>query len=241
MFDTLESSWEGSARRGRATLASFSIQALSLGLAIAISVLWVERLPQVHWLQISAPATFAPTEPAPTPAVHRHFTGDTAGNLHRGQVMSPRTIPQHAAVIDDSTLGPPAPSLSDIDFRSGRGSGNAFPDGLGGNLSVAIPARPAPAKPLRVSDIGEGSLVHRVQPVYPPLAREARVQGTVELRAIVSKQGTIENLMVVSGSPLLVRSAIEAVRQWRYRPYLLNREPIEVETEITVNFLLSGN
>ena len=72
------------------------------------------------------------------------------------------------------------------------------------------------------------------------IARQARVQGAVELRAIISKTGTIENLVVVSGHPMLVKSAIEAVRQWRYRAYLLNHEPIEVETEITVNFLLSG-
>jgi protein TonB len=79
-----------------------------------------------------------------------------------------------------------------------------------------------------------------VQPLYPPIARQARVQGAVELRAIISKNGTIENLLVVSGHPMLSAAAIEAVRQWRYRPYLLNGEPIEVETEITVNFLLSG-
>ena len=78
-------------------------------------------------------------------------------------------------------------------------------------------------------------------PAIRPLHALARVQGTVELRAIISKAGTIENLIVVSGHPMLVKSAIEAVRQWRYRPYLLNNEPIEVETEITVNFVLSGS
>ena len=79
--------------------------------------------------------------------------------------------------------------------------------------------------------------------IYPgaTLARQARVQGAVELRAIISRAGTIENLVVVNGPPMLSRAAIEAVRQWRYHPYLLNNEPIEVETEITVNFVLSGN
>jgi protein TonB len=80
-----------------------------------------------------------------------------------------------------------------------------------------------------------------VQPNYPALARQAHVQGTVELRAIISKAGTIENLVVVHGHPMLAPAAIDAVRQWRYRPYLLNNEPIEVETEITVNFVLSGS
>jgi periplasmic protein TonB len=80
-----------------------------------------------------------------------------------------------------------------------------------------------------------------VQPAYPPLARQVSIQGAVELRAIIGKAGTIENLVVVSGHPMLVKSAIEAVRQWRYSPYLLNNDPIEVETEVTVIFVLSGS
>ena len=87
----------------------------------------------------------------------------------------------------------------------------------------------------------EGSLIRRVQPSYPALARSARIQGPVVLFAVISKAGTIDNLRVLSGHPLLVPAAIEAVRQWRYHPYILNSEPIEVETQITVNFLLSGN
>ena len=78
-------------------------------------------------------------------------------------------------------------------------------------------------------------------PSYPPLARSARIQGPVVLAAVISKAGTIENLRALSGHPMLVPAAIEAVSQWRYRPYILNSEPIEVETQITVNFMLSGN
>jgi periplasmic protein TonB len=77
--------------------------------------------------------------------------------------------------------------------------------------------------------------------VYPPLARSARVQGTVTLRAVISRNGTIQNLQVLTGHPLLVKAAKDAVQQWRYRPYILNGEPMEVETQVTVNFLLSGN
>ena len=86
----------------------------------------------------------------------------------------------------------------------------------------------------------EGNLIYKVQPVYPPLARQARIQGSVLLRAIISRRGTIEDLSVISGHPMLVGAAIEAVRQWRYRPYILNDEPVEVETRVTVNFSLSG-
>jgi protein TonB len=108
-------------------------------------------------------------------------------------------------------------------------------------VDVAPPPTPAPTHPLKISHWAEGNLIYRVQPSYPPLARQARVQGAVELRAIISKAGAIENLVVVSGNPMLFKAAIEAVRQWRYRPYQLNDEPLEVETEVTVNFVLSGN
>jgi protein TonB len=86
----------------------------------------------------------------------------------------------------------------------------------------------------------EGNLIYRVQPQYPQLARQARVQGVVVLRAVISREGKIENLQLVTGHPLLVQSAMDAVSQWRYRPYFLNNEPVEVETQVTVNFTLSG-
>ena len=111
---------------------------------------------------------------------------------------------------------------------------------IAGLSPVPLPA-PAPiVRPFRSSNLLAGSLVRRVQPVYPPLARNARVQGSVVLFALISKAGAIENLRVVSGHPMLVPAAIEAVSQWRYRPYILNAEAIEVETQITVNFLIIG-
>jgi protein TonB len=99
---------------------------------------------------------------------------------------------------------------------------------------------PPTAHPPRVSRMMEGNLIHRVQPDYPGLARSARIQGEVVLAAVISKDGTIENLRVLKGHPMLVKAALEAVQQWRYRPYLLNGEPVEVETQVTVNFVLSG-
>ena len=87
----------------------------------------------------------------------------------------------------------------------------------------------------------EGNLIRRVEPTYPPLARSARIQGSVVLVAVINKAGTIDNLHAVSGHPMLVPAAVDAVSQWRYRPYILNSEPIEVETQITVNFYLAGN
>ena len=81
-------------------------------------------------------------------------------------------------------------------------------------------------------------LVNQPRPAYPPLARQARIQGTVRLEAVISKDGAIQNLEVVSGHPLLIQSALAAVQQWRYQPTLLNGAPVEVITTIDVNFTL---
>ena len=83
-------------------------------------------------------------------------------------------------------------------------------------------------------------LVNQARPVYPPLARQARVQGTVRLEAVISKEGSIEELTVTSGHPLLVQAALDAVKQWRYQPTLLNGVAVEVITTIDVNFTLGG-
>jgi protein TonB len=85
-----------------------------------------------------------------------------------------------------------------------------------------------------------GFLLNKTTPTYPPIAKAARVQGTVVLQATISKQGTIEDLRVISGPAMLQQAALDAVRQWRYRPYLLNNEPVEVETTVNVIFTLGG-
>jgi protein TonB len=221
------------------------MQAFGLSLLLAIPLLWVQRPPQLHWLeQLAAPVALTP--PAPSPAARAHSTATPASDQRSNQITAPPSIPHNhnndngidIATVNNADQGPPAPDFSAIGTGPGRGPG--VPGGWGDNIPVVIPARPATVKPLLVSHLAEANLLHRVQPIYPPIARQAHVQGTVELRAIISKAGTIENLVVVRGHPMLVKPALEAVRQWRYRPYLLNNEPFEVETEITVNFVLSG-
>ncbi|HEX8810860.1 MAG TPA: energy transducer TonB, partial [Terracidiphilus sp.] len=86
--------------------------------------------------------------------------------------------------------------------------------------------------------VAEGMIVQRIVPDYPAIARAARLEGTVVLQATISKTGTIENLRVIDGPVMLRQAAINAVQQWRYRPYLLNGDPVEVETAINVNFTL---
>ena len=97
-----------------------------------------------------------------------------------------------------------------------------------------------PVKPLRISKPIEAAiLIHRVEPIYPPLARQTRRDGRVELHAIIATDGTIQSLEVVSGDPMFLQSALAAVREWRYRPTILNGQPVEVDTHITVIYTLA--
>ena len=159
-------------------------------------------------------------------------------------LIAPPSIPHQIRMIDE--IEPP-PQVSyntteGVDGGTGSGSRQGVWDAINESLShVARPAPPAVAtKPaFRTSSMLQGSLIRRVDPVYPPLARSARIQGPVVLAAIISKAGTIEHLQVLSGHPMLVDAALDAVSQWRYRPYVLNGDVIEVETQITVNFKLN--
>lgn len=238
MFNALESTWDHSGRRRWTTLASFTMQALGLSLLLAIPLLWVQGPPQLRWFDPhilvppSAPA--APAPPAAQQAVH-------SSNVNGEHLLPPTAIPTSILHVDDLGV-PPAPDLGNVGVNDGIGhSRPGVANSLGDNTALAPTPPPAPTHPIRLSHWAEGNLIYRVQPNYPVLAREARIQGTVELRAIVSKSGAIEHLSVVNGHAMLVTAAIEAVKQWRYRPYLLNGEPVEVETDITVNFVLSGH
>ena len=153
-------------------------------------------------------------------------------------------IPTHVShPVDEPSSEEPGPSVGIfVEGATGPGgTGNVLNSILSPEHPLVLAHPTATARPPIVSRMMEGNLIYKVQPIYPALARSARVQGAVVLRAIISRSGTIENLQVASGHPMLVSAAVDAVRQWRYRPYLLNGEPVEVETQVTVNFNLAGN
>ena len=238
MFSTLERSWDRSARRGWTTLASFGFQAMALSLLLLIPILTIQKPPKLQWFE---PLPVPPAMPAPAPPA----TGQPpmhSSNISDGHLQPPSTIPDRIANLNEQPVAS-SPDVSALGVVGSTGTrGRGVFNSIGPAVEVAPPSLPpAPKHPIKVSHWAEGNLIHRVQPIYPVIARQARIQGPVELRAIVSKTGTIENLVVLRGHPMLVSAAIDAVRQWRYRPYLLNGEPIEVETEITLNFILSGS
>ena len=121
--------------------------------------------------------------------------------------------------------------------------GGVLSEVLGSTRSVPALAKtpePTPIKRIRVaSRVVEANLIHDVTPNYPPEAGRARIEGTVVLMAVIGKDGTVQDVRVESGLPILAQAAMDAVKQWRYRPYLLNGEPVEVDSRITINFTLS--
>ena len=236
MFGTLESTWNHSFHRRWTALASFIMQLIGIGLLLLLPILTIPGPPLL--MRIRSSALAPPPGPAPATRVERP---STSSNFHEEHLPEPQTIPDTITNLREPLIAS-APNLDNIGVIGATGtSGRGIAHSLGSSFDVITPPRvPPPEHPLKLSHWAEGNLISRVQPIYPPLARQARIQGSVALRAIISKAGTIENLTVVSGHPLLIRSAIDAVRQWRYRPYLLNNEPVEVETEIIVNFTLSG-
>jgi len=155
--------------------------------------------------------------------------------------MMPRVIPHRVQEIHDEAEGmASSPGVTGVVGAPPQATGDRTIANLLHNLPVAVPKTVTPHSVRVSSGVAQGLLLHQVRPQYPALARSARIQGSVVLQATIAKNGTIENLHLLSGHPLLVPAAMDAVRQWRYRPYLLNDEPVEVETTIQVNFTLGG-
>jgi len=238
--DTLDSSWAERSRRGWTTITSFGLQALVTAVLLLLPLLRPMGLPSFH--QLSTPISLG--QPMEGPTVRPHITSSHAPTNPIQIVFRPQSQP---TIGRPTPLDEGPPQIADSGpYVPGPPAGKGDPHGLNlfseGTRPALPAAPPAPvAHPLRLSHMSEGNLVRKVQPTYPALARSARIQGMVVLQAVISRQGTIENLSVLTGHPMLVPAALDAVRQWRYRPYILNNEPVEVETQITVNFSLAGN
>jgi protein TonB len=236
----LDAHFTGRSQRGWTTLTSFALQSVAIAALLTLPLLYTEGLPKLHVLSVSAPMGLPPGRPPS--AEHRPPTSRIQSNLFHGIVVAPSTVPSGIThVVDDSQPQDAPPCAICVPGGTGpMSNSNPIIESIGNTIAVVPPLpKPSVHRP-PISHMMEGNLIHKVQPVYPPLARAARIQGAVVLRAIISRTGTIENLQVTSGHPGLVGAAIDAVRQWRYRPYVLNDEPVEVETQVTVNFSLLG-
>jgi periplasmic protein TonB len=153
-------------------------------------------------------------------------------------LFQPPVIPHQIAEGADPT----PPEFESNGAPDAPGSSPLVPGGSENGRTVVEIVRPnPPSRPLKLSaGVMNALLVRRVQPDYPPIAKVMRLSGTVLLRATIGTDGEVHATHVLSGNPILVDAALRAVRQWRYRPTLLDGEPVEVETEITVNFVLGS-
>lgn len=244
----LETSTASVAQRGWATLMSFGLEMTGIGILLLVPMVVTQTIPLVNYEQLITAPMAAPLS-APRPQTTEIFNADP-GSVANGGLVAPHDIPTTISRGPDpvrhSVGGDDAPVCEKC-VPGGLPWGDGVPGGKRGllpdfgqthpNVHVTGPVLEE-RKTLKISRIDEGMLLTRIEPVYPPLAKIARVEGTVVLAAMIGADGRIENLRVVSGPPMLMGAALDAVRQWRYRPTMLNGRPVEVETTISVRFTL---
>lgn len=215
-------------------IGSFVLQATFLAALILIDYVYPDALPKqaLSRLLVAPPPPAAPAEVSHTPAAHN------MGPVQLSALTAPSMIPRHIPSENSS------PELPGIDRGLDQDNGEV-PGALILIDSTPPPppvvSRSKPSGPMRISaGVAAGHLLTPIQPIYPAIARSARMQGTVVLEAMISKEGFVEQARVISGSPLLAQAALAAVNRARYQPYKLNGEPVDVETTINIIFTLDN-
>lgn len=244
----LDAGKQDKTRRRSATIISFVFQCLLLGVVLIVPLWFTDALPKQQLLTfLVAPPPPPPPPPPAAPAakVVRQIQSEL---LSTGQLRTPTRIPEKVQMLREEEAPPPLQAVGGVVGGVPGGiPGGQLGGVIGGIVSqtsnlAAVPKLSLPTAPKRVrisQGVTKGMLLHRIEPQYPAIAKQARVQGQVVLHAIISKDGNIKELEIVSGHPMLTPAAMAAVQQWRYRPFLLNGEPVEVETNVIVTFQLS--
>jgi len=218
-------------------VVAFTFNGLILAALVAIPLIYPEALPRrfVDVLLTAPPPP--PATPRP-PEPQRAQAAPSVTQLVDGHMFAPRRIPRDIAMVNRPDA--PLSDLPSIPGAIGSGNGDNPAAIFSGHNDRPAVVQSAPKGPTIISrGVAEGMLLQKVTPRYPPIAQASHTQGTVVLQAVISKNGMIENLRVLSGSPMLTQAALDAVSQWRYRPYLLNGEPVAVETTINVVFRMN--
>jgi protein TonB len=221
-------------------IVSGIVQATFLAVLILIPLIYTEALPKASLATLLV-APPPPPPPPPPPAATIVKVKPQVHLMDAGKLVAPKVIPKEVKIIKEEAEQPDA--MGAIGGVPGGVPGGQMGGVIGGVIG-GVGAAPPPPRPTQTrirqgGAVQAAMLVNRVQPQYPPLARQTRISGTVRLHAIISKDGSVQQLEVVSGHPLLVQAALDAVRQWKYRPTTLNGEPVEVDTTIDVIFSLN--
>ena len=225
-----------------AVAVSMAFQIFALGILILIPLIYTEALPRTMLSTLLVAPPPPPPPPPPPAAMPIKIVKPVARLIQAGKLVAPREIPKQINIIKEQELPP------DVGFVGVQGGvPGGIPGGqvggviggiIGGSLGGAPPPPPKEGPKIirRGGDVQQALLINQIKPVYPMLARQARIYGTVRLQAIIATDGTIKELQVISGHPLLIQAARDAVLQWRYKPTLLNGEPYEVITFIDIVF-----
>jgi len=247
MFEQTFVDGVGTTNKTWTVLVSFVGQMLLLGIAILIPMIYFDALPRTQLTGFLVAPPPPPPPPPPPAAVPVKMVKVIPRQFDAGRLMAPKAVPKDIAMIREDELPPPSSGV--VGGIAGGVAGGALGGVIGGIVgsmpSVAPPPPPPVVKqaaPTRIRVGGQvqaANLIKQPKPIYPPLAKQARISGVVRFNALIGKDGTIQNLTLVSGHPLLVPAAQEAVKQWLYKPTLLNGEPVEVATVIDVNFTLN--
>jgi protein TonB len=219
---------------------SMIFQVAFLAVLILIPLIYTEALPKTMMATLLV-APPPPPPPPPPPIAQIVHVKPQVHLMDAGKLVTPKVIPKDIKIIKED-----APDMSSMGMQGGVVGGVAGGQmgGVIGGVIGGVGGAPPPPKPsqTRIRQGGQvqaAKLMNKVQPLYPPLARQTRISGTVRLHAIIAKNGTVEQLEVISGHPLLVQAALDAVKQWRYQATTLNGEPVEVDTTIDVIFSLN--
>ena len=236
----VESSGKLTSRSSRYVWITGSFNATVVAIGILIPLLYPEALPKTAMTAMLS----APPPPPSLPSTPPRATGVKTVKVIAP--MDPFTAPSKVPTRIDTIREDPPQSSSDTVVVGMVGS---VPGGLGAISAIGLGAAPpvvkaTPSKPVSLAKVSSGVVAGNKlsgsNPVYPPIAKAAHVSGSVVLHAIISKTGSIQSLTVVSGPEMLRANAVAAVQEWKYKPYLLNGEPTEVDTTITVNFSFGG-
>lgn len=237
MFEDLVDSSPVNRRRTNplAFVISLTFQVLLIVSLILVTMIQMEALPESMQLTFLSAPPPPPPPPPPAPKVIRRIVRRVS-QVQAGKVIAPKVIPKEIAEIIEEEIPPDVGGvMGGVPGGIAGGQMGGVIGGVIGGIPSAAP--PPPAAPIRISSGVQGAKrVRFVKPVFPPIARQARITGTVRLEAIIGRDGAIRNLKPLSGHPLLTQAAIQAVQQWRYAPTLLNGEPVEVITLIDVIF-----
>jgi periplasmic protein TonB len=242
MFEDMVVSGASSVKTNKpwTVVLSMVAQVLFLGILILIPLIYTEALPKTMMSTLLVAPPPPPPPPPPPVAAQIVKVKPQVHLMDAGKLVAPKVIPKDVKIIKEEAPDMNAGMAGGVPGGVAGGSmGGVIGGVIGGMGGAPPPPKPTASRIRQGGSVQAALLINRVQPVYPPLARQTRIAGTVRLHALISKQGTVESLEVLSGHPLLVRAAMDAVQQWKYKPTLLNGEPVEVDTTIDVIFSLN--